>query len=156
PGEGKAGLRVKGQYSRGGLSRQVQKGADIVLESAAGRAKVLREAEQPVGRGTQFLEKRLEKRADKWVKRAGRVEEAKLRAKGTKVAQIARRYDITDPEMRALRIVGEGVPYERVLAAQAQRVRDAERAYSEAADALYNQQLSGRATRRAQKALKYA
>lgn len=93
---------AKGHYSRSAGSALIQKAVDTALEKGAGKS--------------SRVENVLHRRAAKFNERTLRVQEAKARSAGTKLAAAGK--TLTPAEQRALRLVAEEVPAGRRLAAQ--------------------------------------
>jgi hypothetical protein len=111
-----SGLSAKGHYSRSGLGYATQKATDAGLQKLAARGGA-------PGRGGK-AETLLNKRIDKWTNRQLRTEQAVLDSKVTKLAVATR--NLTPVESRALRMAFEKVPISERLAADTQRVQEAE------------------------------
>ena len=146
PGEGGKAMQVQGVYSRSGLGMAAQKLSDAALQRGA----------ESEGRLGEVAENALHNRAAKFETRNEKAAQVQLRAAGKRVMQVGRKAKLTPAENRALRIVAETVPYNRVLGATEGRLADAERTYRETEDKLDNADLTPSATRKAKKDLRRA
>jgi len=108
-----------GTYSRAGLGMALQKASDAAIVRGAAS-------------GSRFAENRLHARVAKWNERAAKVEDSATRAAGHRVLVAGHQLGLDDAQQRALRIVAETVPYDRVLRTAERRTTDAAKALTQA------------------------
>jgi hypothetical protein len=105
-----SGATARGHYSRSGIGLATQKATDAALQRAAKRG----------GAAETFLNKRI----NKWTERQMRVEKAVADAQATRLAVATSK--LTPVESRALRFAFEKLPIGERLAADTQRVQEAQ------------------------------
>ena len=113
-------------YSRSGIGMISQKLSDALATRIA----------EGGGRLSERADNLLDRRVAKMQARAEKATQVQVRAAGTRVIQLGRKADLSPAESRALRIVAETVPYDRVLQAFGDRVAQSEQDYANARTAL--------------------
>src|SRR5215472_2624937 len=113
-------------YSRSGIGMISQKLSDALANRIA----------EGGGRLSERADNLLDRRVAKMQARAEKATQVQVRAAGTRVIQLGRKADLSPAESRALRIVAETVPYDRVLQAFGDRVAQSEQDYANARTAL--------------------